>query len=92
MFGDLHLLEEKWPVLGKTVGWDKTDWPLPSFFRIDVISGKCRRISYSEDTLLQVMEEPCGEYDQKALPRDGFDGAGAVEIALTALLSSRPMA
>jgi hypothetical protein len=84
-FGDLGLLEGKWPVLGQEAGWDRDRWPLPAFGRVDEVANKAWRVIYS-DNLEVVAEQPCPVSNARQLPKDGLSGYGAVEKRLTKLL------
>lgn len=87
-FGDLGLIEGEWPVIGNSDEWDRSLWPMPSFIRVDVMSGKARKIEYSEDDLLyEIRDEPATPEEVKKYPKDRVCGSGAVEIRLTLLLS-----
>lgn len=84
MFGDLGLLEGKWPVLGQQAGWDRNRWPLPALGRVDEAANKAGRVTYSDD-LGTIAEQPCTVADARQLPDDGLWGYGAVERRLTRL-------
>src|SRR3990172_250775 len=80
-FGDLGLLEGEWPVIGDAPNWNRDDWPLPPFIRVDRISGKAVKVIYSDD-LSQESEEPCDPSLVSQYPEDALSGSGAVEITL----------
>jgi Immunity protein 26 len=85
-FGDLGLIEGRWPVLGKLEDWEPADWPMPVFGRRD-ISGQAFRVTYPpEDLAAPTREEPISDGECDVLPRDALGGSGAVERVLTALL------
>ncbi|QTD54223.1 Imm26 family immunity protein [Sulfidibacter corallicola] len=88
-FGDLGFFDGGWKVIGSSPSWDRKKWPLPSFVRTDLISGKHYRISYLEKDLDTEIE--CvliGDEEASLLPEDGVFGYGALEIRLTKLLNS----
>lgn len=88
-FGDLGLFEGSWPILGQAGTWERKAWPLPPLARIDVVSGRARKVSYSEDDPSRALSETlCDPQEARQLPRDALMGAGAVEIRLTNLLST----
>ena len=90
LFGDLGLLEGKWPILGRSDLWDRADWPLPAFARIAVDKSRAWRVEYSEADINQVVREvPVNPNKVSHLPEDGLSGSGALEIRLTQLLSAR---
>jgi Immunity protein 26 len=86
-FGDLGLKQGQWSLIGRSPTWDASDWPMPSFVRRDIISGKLSLVTYDESNLVseirleQVTRERC-----KEMPADGLYGYGAIEIKLTRLL------
>lgn len=85
-FGDLALIEGKWPVIDHCVPWDRSNWPMPPFVRIDDISGKLWKVYYSDtDPNRALKEEPIsgeGVFGE----RDAVLGSGAVELVLTEIL------
>jgi len=84
--GDLSLMRKEWPILGETTNWYRSEWPMPVFVRVHPLTGKRRRIYYSDDDPnKEVLDEP-DEPIQRELEPDRLRGAGAVEIALTQLL------
>jgi hypothetical protein len=84
-FGDLHLIEGRWPIVGQLELWDRKDWPTVPFVRKHPITGKTLRIIYSdEDPNVVVKELP--EPPDSTLERDSLYGAEAVEIALSKIL------
>lgn len=86
-FGDLGILNGEWRILGKSGNWDRSLWPLPQFVRVDNISGKAWKATYSDDLQL-IREEPCDAALRGELPQDALWGYGAVEKRLTRLLAS----
>jgi len=87
-FGDLRLMNGSWPILGRLGEWERRDWPMPPMARVDVVSGKAWKVTYSEDDPNRAVHETaCDPEEARQLPRDSLMGAGAVEIRLTNLLS-----
>lgn len=86
IFGDLDLLERKWPVLGTLPGWDRQQWPMPSFAGRDLVSGRPHIRTYDEDSLDMVSERWARESDIVGLPQDGLFGAGAVVSRLSRVI------
>jgi hypothetical protein len=84
-FGDLGLLNGEWRVIGHHEDFDRSDWPLPPFIRVDDISGKAWREVYS-DSLEMISDDPCDPLLVKDWPRSVLAGYGAVEKRLTRLL------
>lgn len=88
LFGDLGLIEGSWPIIGRGTQWNRSDWPLPGFRRLDDFTGQARRVEYSEkDLVTAVRDVPTTREDVNGLPEDGLSGAGAVEIVLTRVLN-----
>ncbi|MFJ8495784.1 Imm26 family immunity protein [Streptomyces sp. NPDC094038] len=82
-FGDLGLIREKWPVVGRVESWDPAQWTVPEFCR----SGEIR-VVYDDDSLAVSREERIDSRECQLLPQDGLEGAGFVEIKLTRLLGA----
>jgi hypothetical protein len=80
-FGDLGLIREKWPVLGRVESWDPARWSVPEFCR-----GGDIRVVYDGDSLAVSREERIDSRECRLLPQDGLEGAGFVEIKLTRIL------
>lgn len=88
MFGDLALLEGKWPVIGRYPSWDRSLWPVPLFARFDLLRNDVAWVvRYDDNNPDEVLSEtPAKAADILHLPRDTTSGAGAIEIILTKLL------
>ena len=88
LFGDLGLHNGEWTLLGPLAGFDPKDWPLPTFARTDAVSGAAKLIDYrSDDLITEVRSLPCSPQEAAKHPKDGVNGYGAVEIALTIRLA-----
>ena len=85
--GDLGLVDEEWPMAGTSKGWERSDWPLPPFYREDEDANRAWLTYYDEDTLDFIREEPIEPQQHSAYPYDRVMGYGSVEIRLTKLLS-----
>ena len=86
-FGDPGLQNGSWPIIGHTGEWNREDWPLPPFSRVDCISGKVALIDYHPENLVWERELPYANPESiRDLPRDGLCGWGSVEIQLDMLL------
>ena len=89
-FGDLHLVDEKWPILGYLDDWRRDDWPMPAFGRHVEIDEKAWRVEYQNDNPNSVPRETrISVEESQRLPDDGLLGAGLVEIMLTRLLGDQ---
>ena len=87
IFGDLGMIEGRWPVIGPLPGWKSENWPVPDFGRIDAVSGnRAWRVRYQDPDLKWLSEEEITVSEASALPRDRLMGAGAVERWLSHLL------
>jgi hypothetical protein len=87
MFGDLGLMQSKWPIIGRLDDWDRGEWPMPVFIRYEELTGRSFRVFYHDDDPNKVVREeqvPPGTAEQG--PKDGMMGAGFVEKVLTGAL------
>lgn len=87
-FGDLHLIDGKWKIVGQVPDWDRSRWPLPLFLWRDPLGFLPDRVViYDEDDLAKL-----GKWERRlvipgGIPEDGLMGAGFVETKLSMLLS-----
>lgn len=90
-FGDLALLNGNWPVIGKVPLWNRSDWPMPLFYRdeyeflrpSDSTDSRLILIKRSDDNPARVeWERRVPELPSDVVP-DSLYGAGAVEIRLS---------
>lgn len=87
-FGDLHLMDGRWPVVSRVKDWRREDWPMPKFIREEPIRGMTWLVTYSDsDPGVGVSNERCGREKLDDHEKDLLRGAGVVEIKLTKLLS-----
>lgn len=87
-FGDLYLIEGKWPNLGRTEGWKRERWPMPTFCRFVEVDGTAWRVHYSDDDELAVQREDRISIEAcRKLPEDSAFGAGAIEATLNQRLA-----
>jgi hypothetical protein len=87
--GDLGLLKGHWPQAGELKDWNRSDWPLPAFYREDESDRLAWLSYYDDDSLNFVREEPVGfrGIQYTGYPYDRLMGYGSVEIRLTKSLS-----
>jgi len=86
-FGDLGLQNGRWHLIGRLLSWNMREWPMPSFVRRDIVSGKLSLVTYDEkNPSLEVKVERATPEECKWLPADGLSGYGAIEIKLTRFL------
>lgn len=86
-FGDLSLINKEWDQLGQIENWNADEWPMPPLIRVDDFTGKATLAKYDDSTFECIDEEEVSSSLVKQYPRDGTDGAGAVEISLSKLLN-----
>lgn len=78
-FGDLGIVEGKWPRIGRMPGWDRRKWPMPAFKLRGVLDGRSWRVEYDADNPNSIpRESPIGEAEAAGLPDDGLFGDVAV--------------
>lgn len=71
-FGDLHLLDAPWPIVGRIEAWHRAGWPVPTFFRGDEPS--CRfRVDRDDDLgLIGETQLPKGNRIPKSWENDSL--------------------
>ena len=85
-FGDLFLMNGRWPVISHIEDWDRARWPMPRFVRRDEISKRAFLVAYSEDDpKTQLAEERC-DFDISGFEKDSVWGAGFAETVLAKAL------
>jgi hypothetical protein len=84
-FGDLGLINGKWPIHSKVSKWDRSEWSMPEFVRREPISNRAWRVTYRDDDPNKIEDMSVVDFDAKLEP-DRMCGSGAVEILLTTLL------
>ena len=89
LFGDLGVQLNEWVLLGHMEPWDRSQWPLPKFGRIeDEARGIAWIVSYADTDVSVVTDERrCSVEEARQLPPDTTAGYGAVEIELRMMLS-----
>lgn len=89
-FGDLGIINGRWPLIESTRPFSKEEWSIPKFgLEVSLLPGKGFIREYGQnDTgeLILIKEEPVDAKDIVDLPEDSSMGDGAVEIRLTKLL------
>lgn len=88
MFGDLRLMEGKWPILGKCEDWKREDWPMPIFVQEELLSGRKFLVHYDDSNTNKVLYRERVEGDTSKYPADLLSGAGAVEVKLDVYLKA----
>lgn len=85
--GDLHIIDGKWPLLGKTGNWDRREWGMPAFQRRDPLSGKTHIVTYDENDPRRIVSLRRVATPDTGLETDSVWGAGAVERHIPKWLS-----
>jgi len=86
-FGDLHLMDGRWPIISRAQGWDRSMWPMPKFVRIEPVSNKAYLVSFSDDDPSQRLTEKRIGDNSTNYERDSLKGASGLEKTLTRLLN-----
>jgi hypothetical protein len=89
-FGDLGIIEGRWPLIDDASPFGRSDWPVPKFGRraaLDPSMGWL--VEYDQDAqgFDVVQGVRCQAAEIVGLPEDGVWGADAIEAQLTKLLS-----
>jgi hypothetical protein len=83
-FGDLYLVEDKWPILGRDESWHRESWPMPTFGRYVEMDGKAWSVEYQDDNPNSIPREArISPEAAERLPNNALLGAGVVEAKLT---------
>jgi hypothetical protein len=83
----LYLHDGRWPILGNIKDWAKKDWPLPVFYRNDLLQGTVL-VRY-DDNLEEIDESPYSGGDVPLTDKQSIAGSLAVEIMLRQKLNIR---
>jgi hypothetical protein len=84
--GDLHLLDGRWPVIGRLRDFHREDWPFPKFLRADEITRRAWAVEYADGDPGRAIAQTPIAFGTAGLERDASLGAGAAELVLTKLL------
>jgi len=76
MFGDLGLVEDGWPIIRNQGSWNRDEWPMPSFGRLDSFrANRGYSVQYDENDLSQgIATIPITVELALRLPSDGLAG------------------
>jgi len=89
-FGDLGLHNGSWPIIGRHSEWNREEWPMTKFVRIQLISGIGYKVTYDESNPGKMLaEEKCDASEAARYPKDGLLGAGAVETVLASKMDDQ---
>ncbi len=90
-FGDLGMINKRWPLIDSSRPFSRAQWPMPKFGRqIPLLPEKGYIVEYEEnrDGKWKVLREiPIDVKEIAGLPEDIIRMGGSVEITLTKLLS-----
>ncbi len=87
-FGDLYLINGRWPILGGSSQWRRQDWPMPVFGRQVEHDGVAWKVEYPDDNPnANPRETRISIADSRRLPSSNMFGAGVVEAVLTKQLA-----
>ena len=57
-FGDLGIVQDGWPIVYRPTEWNRAEWPMPAFGRIDMLRpGRGMLLRYDEDELTRCTGE-----------------------------------
>jgi hypothetical protein len=87
--GDLHLLDERWTVLGRLPTWKREDWSDSVYWRQELYTGRDFLTSYDEDNPSDLLEKRLVDFVPNSIPEDGLAGAGFVEAVMEAYFKDR---
>jgi hypothetical protein len=78
----LYIHDGKWQIIGKVSNWKRESWPLPVFYRHDLLRGTVL-VRFSDENLITPIEETSYQGgDIKLTDEDSTAGSLAVEIML----------
>jgi len=83
---DLFLFQGKWPIIGCSERWNRSEWPMPVFVRREPNGTRAWRVYYSDTNPSTLVREEPAPYDTD-LPLDLTLSGRGVEIRLARLLS-----
>lgn len=90
-FGDLGIINGRWPIIQSTRRFLKEEWPIPKFgSKNPLLPQKAFIREYKQDStgVLQIVREIVVDVkEMEGLPIDSSMGGGAVEIRLSDILS-----
>lgn len=85
-FGDLHLIDGQWKIIGEIPDWERSRWCTPDFVRrVPLGTSQEFIVTYDDNDISEISRERRSS-DTTGLPKDGLMGAGFVENKLDALL------
>jgi hypothetical protein len=86
-FGDLHLVDGKWRIVGQLPDWNRSRWPVPPFLWRDPLGFLPDRVViYDEDDLAKLGKCERRDVIPPGIPEDGLMGAGFVETKLNTVM------
>ena len=94
-FGDLGFLSESrggdsWPIIGRVEPWDRCDWAMPVFGRVEPLRNHAYSVTYPDDDPNgRPREARIPEAEVATLPDDGMSGHVILAKHLDSLISER---
>lgn len=83
VFGHLGLSTGTWPIIGRCENWQANSWPMPTFVRQDLLTGKRLEVWLDEmDPGRTIGTRQMAADDRRDLPRDSLSGHIAVQNVL----------
>jgi hypothetical protein len=86
-FGDLGLYSGEWTRIGTLLNWSDINWPMPTFYRRQLVSGLILAVRYADNDPTKCISEVVvsGQADLSE-PLDGLFGSAAVQSRLDQIL------
>lgn len=85
-FGHLGITQGKWSMVGRHLNWNRSDWPMPVFVRVEELSGRAFNVFYADEDPNRILREEPIQVGSGGEPKDGLMGAGFVEKVLNTAL------
>jgi len=85
-FGDLGLLRGEWPVISQLLPWERSDWPMPKFYREEPLSGRLYAVTYDDSNPARTISDQAVDALPPGAINDSLFGYKAVEITLRLIL------
>jgi hypothetical protein len=90
-FGDLNLINGRWPIIGRISPWNRDEWPMPDMMLSGVKYGMPfdQRIRYDQDLPRREIEREILPLGTLELPDASLPGSDALEFQINEILSGR---
>lgn len=91
-FGDLGIIEGRWPLIPSDRSFSRADWPVPRFGRVDMFNSELGWITeYRQDdegSRVPLAETRVPVAQIAGLPEEGTASAGFIEVKLAMLIDA----